>query len=256
MCKSWFTREDISWPHSKYTFLLEGINDYPGTSHDLSGCVNDIALAVSKTYNFQHREFLNSQVTVRRTKDQLNYLIDNCQPGDVIWWQYSGHGSYVKDLNNDEIDGVDETLYLYDGNLIDDDTNAILDRVPEDVLMVVFLDSCFSGGAARNNPLKYKSRFVQPNIPVPNHVRLKNAVSRGHNRIVFSACKETETAADALINNQWNGAFSFYLWNTYNPTLTYRQWFNNLLNYLPNENFSQTPTIEGPDHLLDKLILT
>jgi len=48
-------------------------------------------------------------------------------PTLVVW--YSGHGSYVRDVHGDEEDGVDETLYLYDGNLVDDDINSILQTI-------------------------------------------------------------------------------------------------------------------------------
>ena len=48
-------------------------------------------------------------------------------PTLIVW--YSGHGSYVRDTNGDEADGVDETLYLYDGNLVDDELNNILQGI-------------------------------------------------------------------------------------------------------------------------------
>lgn len=243
----------IDWPHSKYVAFLEGINNYPNSSNNLNGCVPDILLAESKLYEFQIRKFIDSKVTRNTTKAQLEYIITNSNPGDTIFWQYSGHGSYVRDTNGDEADGVDETLYLYDGHLVDDDTNLILSKVPIGVTFIVILDSCFSGSATRN---PCKSRFIEPKKPVKDHVRIRQAVSRGNNWIVMSACLENESAADACINGNWNGAFSYYLWNTFNHNLTYRQWFNNMRKYLPNSQFSQTPTLEGPDYLLDKLILT
>lgn len=45
-------------------------------------------------------------------------------PTLVLW--YSGHGSYVKDYSGDEEDGLDETIFLVDGHLIDDELNKIL----------------------------------------------------------------------------------------------------------------------------------
>jgi len=43
---------------------------------------------------------------------------------------YSGHGSYVNDTSGDEEDGMDETLYLYNGNLIDDKIGELLQQIP------------------------------------------------------------------------------------------------------------------------------
>ena len=49
-------------------------------------------------------------------------------PTLVIW--YSGHGSYDYDQNGDEIDGYDEVICLHNGNLVDDDINTILQKIP------------------------------------------------------------------------------------------------------------------------------
>ncbi len=48
-------------------------------------------------------------------------------PTLIVW--YSGHGSYVTDTSGDEIDRVDETLAVYDGNIKDDELNAILQTI-------------------------------------------------------------------------------------------------------------------------------
>jgi hypothetical protein len=47
----------------------------------------------------------------------------------LIW--YSGHGSYTYDVNGDEGDGQDEVICLYDGNLLDDEINVILQKIPK-----------------------------------------------------------------------------------------------------------------------------
>jgi hypothetical protein len=35
--------------------------------------------------------------------------------------------------------------------------------------------------------------------------------------------------------------------------MTYRQWYNALRQFLPSQDFTQTPTLEGPDYLLDRV---
>ena len=48
----------------------------------------------------------------------------------TLFFHYSGHGSYIKDENGDEVDGKDECLcpidYAYSGMIIDDEIKGIL----------------------------------------------------------------------------------------------------------------------------------
>lgn len=240
------------WEHSQKVALLFGINDYRGTENDLNGCVNDLSLAGNALKDFQIRRFINTQVTRQRVKDELEYAIVNSVPGDTILFAYSGHGSYVKDCNADEPDGVDETLYLYDGNLVDDETCEILKGVPVGVNVIMILDSCFSGTSTRGWDIK--SRFMPPKKKLPTYTRVKKAINATDNVIIFSACAENETSADAYINGTWNGAFSFYLWNCLRRDMTYQKWYDEVCLYLPNKNFSQHPQIEGTKEMLDKVV--
>ena len=60
---------------------------------------------------------------------------------------YSGHGAYVEGRR--ELDGRDETLYVSDGHITDDQVSVWFDSVNAR-LGVIALDSCFSGGFARD----------------------------------------------------------------------------------------------------------
>jgi hypothetical protein len=95
---------------------------------------------------------------------------------------------------------------------------------------------------------------MPPEKDLPAYNRIKKAILTMDNVVIFSACAENETSADAFINDQWNGAFSYYLWNCLRRDFTYRKWFEQVCLYLPNKNFDQHPTIEGNDELLDKII--
>lgn len=69
---------------------------------------------------------------------------------------YSGHGGQTPDTNNDESDGYDEFIAMYDSNVgpngfvkvvTDDHLQALLAKL-ESKHIVVIIDSCFSGGLA------------------------------------------------------------------------------------------------------------
>jgi len=93
-------------------------------------------------------------------------LMPKVQRGDVIYFQFSGHGQQVADDNGDESDGYDEAIVPYDSplryqagvyqgeNLIrDDELNNLFTDLrgrlgPTGNLMVV-LDACHSGTGTR-----------------------------------------------------------------------------------------------------------
>jgi hypothetical protein len=79
----------------------------------------------------------------------LDWLIAGAQPGDVLVFHYSGHGSQVDDQNSDEWDCYDEILVPYDHDwdnpLRDDDLKNKFDGVPLQANLTFISDSCHSG---------------------------------------------------------------------------------------------------------------
>jgi hypothetical protein len=127
-------------------------------------------------------------------------------------------------------------------------------------VVCVLADSCFSGTITKFMGLiaqaDYKrNRFhATPGVIVqPRYAPLFS--NRGDLRwIVISGCGETQYSADAYINGDYYGAFSYYAFKTLRPGLTYRQWYNQIRTYLPSTKFEQIPSLEGPDNLLDQVI--
>lgn len=94
-------------------------------------------------------------------------LMARAKPGDVVYFQFSGHGQRVADDNGDELDGYDEAIVPFDSplhykagvyqgeNLIrDDELNHLCTDLrrrlgPKGNLMVV-VDACHSGTGTRN----------------------------------------------------------------------------------------------------------
>jgi hypothetical protein len=260
MCFKWFKHlfggdkiDPPTWEHADKVALLFGINDYGGGNNDLRGCLNDINLVANKLTNFQIRKFENGQVTKANLLAQVNYAIANSVVGDIIYIHYSGHGTYVEDRNGDELDGYDEALYLVDGPLVDDDLNNALRAIPDGVFLALGLDSCFSGTATRGLA---RGRFMQPSFDMVPHLQVKHKFYDYMSWVVLSACAENQTAADAEINGDYYGAFSFYAFNCLLGNMTYQTWFNKIREFLPSRDFDQAPTLEGDSILINKLVLT
>lgn len=112
---------------SRKRSLLVGIN-YPGTSHALRGCVNDVRTmdwVISKKFGFnvprERRMLTDASATTQNILERLEWLVDDAQPGDVLYFHYSGHGSQMvdRDYNRvEEPDGKDEIICVAKDNMI------------------------------------------------------------------------------------------------------------------------------------------
>jgi hypothetical protein len=87
--------------------LLIGIN-YAGTQNELYGCINDVNCVkerISKN-GFTNINIMTDLTNKKATRDNIllefKNLLSNSQAGDLLFFLYSGHGSYTLDRNNDE----------------------------------------------------------------------------------------------------------------------------------------------------------
>lgn len=206
--------------------LCVGINAYPAPN-TLEGCVADSeawsgALA---TLGFAVDKLQDAAATHAIVLGRLGAMVDSSQAGDVLVFQYAGHGAEVPDLDGDEPTesgrpGRDQAICPVDfetGNfIIDDDVRAVLDRLPVGVKLTCFLDSCHSGTATRflvgrqspqpNARERYVhlsqdtvDKFVAKRKDV-NHARAlaggrRSAGTRAEMRwVAFAACRDDESA--------------------------------------------------------------
>ena len=95
--------------------------------------------------------------TLLNVRAALGWLRDTAGRDDLVLIHFSGHGYQGADDNLDESDGVDEFFVLKDTRasakddtaLRDDEFGRFLDRIASDHVLV-FFDSCYSGGLSRS----------------------------------------------------------------------------------------------------------
>lgn len=236
---SWFKKvvveEDpivLPW-RSAYCY---GINDYDGGSqNDLYGCVNDAKGWASLLTENGYSTYLslNSEVTKARVLSDLKKIVRYAKAGDRIIFTYSGHGSAVKDWNGDEADGRDETLFVFDGEITDDEIGDILKDLKEFVWLTLIMDSCHSGTVSRG------IRSYQP--PKKESGAIKE--------VLLSGCLPDEFCYDANFDGVPAGAFSYFAQKALreNTSLTCHGLWNEVRKSLPSPNYRQTPMIYGED---------
>lgn len=275
--------------------LLVGIN-YPGTSHALRGCVNDVMLmsgVLGKHYGFSSRDkrmLTDASATTRNIKARLEWLVDGAQPGDVLYFHYSGHGSQMVDQKYDqdyEPDGLDEIICPVDLNwrdkvIRDDDLKAYFNKVPDGVNLTVMLDCCHSGGGA-DHLFQYMPTGVatvdkdpfSPNksrlLPMPSDIANRavgldlqprpRAVSMGGGRttgLLISGCQSHQTSADAWIHNKYQGAATFFLnyeLQKARYNLDYRTLVERVNKDMEKHGYTQRPELNGSSKLFTKKFL-
>ena len=141
------------------TALCVGINDYPAPNR-LGGCVADAeawARVLEGQLGFEVVRLTDRAATFDAILGGLKDLVANARAGDVLAFQYAGHGTEVPDLDGDETSGSngnrDEAMCPVDfaaGRfLVDDDLRAVIAEIPAGVTFTLFADCCHSGTIAR-----------------------------------------------------------------------------------------------------------
>lgn len=117
----------------------------------LAGCINDAdamqMLAAGK--GFQTRRLVDEEATADEVIAAIADAAGTLRSGDMFFVTYSGHGSQVPDIDNDEDDAQDETWCLWDRMLIDDELNQLWMQFQPGVRILMLSDSCHSGTVAR-----------------------------------------------------------------------------------------------------------
>jgi len=227
--------------------ILVGINDYPGWENDLTQCVNDATKWGNflQSLGYQCNYIFNANATWARVTGDLKTMIDNASAEDNLVFFYSGHGSYEWDLNNDEADGWDEVLCLYDQDFLDDDFRKILNNLKSS--MTVILDCCFGGTGTRlmSNDVGLKRKFRQPKTDMPlTAKRSKSFLSdEAMPEILLSACSDDEYSYE----DENGGLFSRFALNILNELypIDYNAFGTKISGHLPSRKYPQTPQIEG-----------
>jgi hypothetical protein len=255
--------------------LCVGINDYPGTDSDLAGCVNDATdwAAVFEERSFSVRKMLNKKATGRAMREAIRDLVAKGKSGDLIVVQYSGHGSFVPDVDGDEPDGTDECLCPYDvrseGPITDDELFDLYSARHAGARILMISDSCHSGTVAKFAPIltpptvkgkgapQRKVRFLPPAAFLPRRELTRLGERRAfrassppgrYAALLLAGCQDTEYSFDAYFEGRPNGAFTFVALRALESLpgkATYDDWFKAIRKVLPSQQYPQTPNLYG-----------
>ncbi len=226
---------------SKRRALCVGINvfkNYPGNT--LHGCVNDTKQMIDileKYLGFTAGDIkvlTDAQATKQAIITELNGMVGGAKAGKYSYlvFSLSSHGTQVPDRSGDERDHYDEAFCPHDlaeknGQwdlnhlIVDDELHDLFAQVPDNVLVEVYLDTCHSGTGLKLMDLMPNChvRYIAPPskeaceevMPLMARGLRRRVVEKAaKNVILWAACRDNQTSADAYIGGTYHGAFTYY----------------------------------------------
>jgi len=249
--------------------LCVGIN-YQGTPNQLGGCLNDAAdwAGVLTARGYQVLTVTERQATRQGILDALETMRSKVGSRGRAVFTYSGHGTFLPDLDGDEVDGFDEALvpidYARSGVITDDDLFTVLSRRRTGSRWVSISDSCHSGTLSRALPTPLGLRVGAPRfLPPLEHLagRARDsaltalggadtpAVPRGLSRtsgVWMGGCQDDQVSYDAVIGGRGRGAFSAAaLGSLATGPSSFTQWHDRIRQVLPSSQYPQTPQLQA-----------
>lgn len=135
--------------------IMVGISDYGGYSSDLAYTADDAlklaeALRREGVLNPASVVLTDAEATVGGVRRAFAEVAAQAGPDDIFLFFFSGHGSQQSvAVSGNELDGLAETIVLRDGQITDAEMSELFASLDTRLSLIV-LDSCFSGGFARN----------------------------------------------------------------------------------------------------------
>jgi hypothetical protein len=151
----------------------------------------------------------------------INWLMEGADDGSHLFFMYAGHGSQTEDENGDEADGKDDCLCPCEGPKISDDDlfQMLVVPLPAGAKLHCVFDSCFSGTG-----LDLPFNFIEQDgswSSVANEGA--SDASESGTVILFSSCREDQTAADLAIQGESCGAHTRSCSTNLSSGMTYAQ---------------------------------
>lgn len=252
--------------------LLIGCN-YFGTRAALKGCINDCKNVFSllvQTFNWSPNSIRlltdDGQGFAHPTRmnilQSLHWLAGSgaCQPGDVMFLLFSGHGAQKEDPHGFEEDGMNETILPVDfqkaGMITDDELADICVRpLPEGARLTCLMDSCHSGTGLDLPYTWMGGRGWKEDV---------NPFHSAADVQMFSGCEDGQTSSDGgCVHGQRAGAMTtafcevtrqFY--GTLGTGLTYDELLAELHRNMIRNRFSQRPMLTSTQAFdLDRIFI-
>jgi hypothetical protein len=247
-------------PTGRKKALLVGCN-YPGSSAQLNGCCNDTGRwwgVLQSIYGFKEKDLLllrdQGESDWRKTSTRENmlngirWLVDGAAPGDVLFFQFSGHGGQRKCEDGSEADGMDELIipsdYQKEGVIVDSELfDLLVVPLPSGCKLTVILDCCHSGSAL-DLPFVWNEGGNKWDCE-------RNPWHTAGDVQMFSGCEDAQCSMDVSVRGKAAGAMTTAMCDVLEKvqkdkaSLEYSELLAQLLGVLKSRNFDQRPKLSS-----------
>ncbi|MFZ2070154.1 MAG: NosD domain-containing protein [Halobacteriota archaeon] len=109
--------------------------------------IYNVLTRASDNWEASHIRFLvNESATKANIRNAIQWMANNAGTEDTCLFFFSGHGDNdTLDHNGDEADGIDESLRVFDAEIIDDELEEWIGEVKAKKAVAI-LSACYSGG--------------------------------------------------------------------------------------------------------------
>jgi hypothetical protein len=180
-------------------------------------------------------------------------LLMSAKAGDMLFWLFSGHGSYIRDTNGDEESGYDQCIYTLDNKfIVDDELKTIIQTyLKKDVTLFALFDSCFSGTV-----LDLKYTYLD-SLNYDNYTEYNKEAETIGNVIMISGCNDKQTSADTVVDDKANGALTWSFLDSFKKndpkSLTLRKLVQTMRDTLKKNGYEQIPQLSTGEFIdIDK----
>ena len=232
--------------------LLVGINYSNDDKYKLNGSYNDVLLM--KEHLINHENFNADNILILTDKvgyntqlnanysnivNRIQEMINISSKNDVLFFYFTGHGSQINDLNNDEQDKKDEVFIPadYNNNIITDDLlNSIFSKSDSTIFSI--FDCCSSGTISDS---KYNYTF--------SPYQLTNFLNKNdeHKIITISSSQQNTDSYEIQFADLDNKYYSFFTYNLIKHLTKNKETFTSLINSLKDDVLFKNTTISFSD---------
>ena len=232
--------------------LLVGINYSNDEKYKLNGSYNDVLLM--KEHLINHENFNADNILILTDKigyntqlnanysnivNRIQEMINISSKNDILFFYFTGHGSQIDDLNNDEQDKKDEVFIPtdYNTNIITDDLlNSIFSKSYATIFSI--FDCCSSGTISDS---KYNYTF--------SPYQLTNLLNKKdqHKIITISSCQQNTDSYEIQFADLDNKYYSIFTYNLIKHLTKNKETFDSLIDSLKDDVLFKNATISFSD---------
>lgn len=186
---------------------------YDGWTGECPGCTLDALNACDKysSRGLTMVPLLDNAASLDRICEEADELTRDFEPRDLFVIHGSSHGGRIPDLDGDEKDGYDETICLWDGELVDDRVWQLLNALPICRVLLV-TDSCHSDTVAKTQlPMPRPALLLSNEHGLALHMQLIHVAGCNDPNVSYGS------TAGGWLTNAWLKALD--------EAHDYRHWF-------------------------------